>query len=288
MPADAWILALVSAGFFGAALIVTPFGLRHVPPGLGAAISIPSSALLFWLLAPLALDGPWHTGAALVFAGIGLLFPASVTLLTFEANRRAGPNVTGAVGNFAPLFAILLAVVLLGEAPRALQTVGIAAILAGVMILSRDRNRALGGGWPVWVLALPLAAAAIRGFAQPAVKIGLADWPSPFAAALIGYSVSSLVVLVAAIGRRRLAVERPTRRGALWFAAVGLCNGLAVLTLYGALARGPVSLVSPLVATYPLVTLALSPLLPGGFRMSAALALGVAVTVGGVALLLAG
>lgn len=289
MPADAWILALASAGFFGVALIVTQFGLRHAPPGLGAAISIPSSALLFWALSPAALDWrDWHGGAALIFAGVGLLFPAGVTLLTFEANRRAGPNVTGAVGNLAPLFAVILAIVLLGEAPRPVQLAGLAAILAGVTILSRGRGSAATGGWPLWVLALPAAAAAIRGFVQPAIKLGLADWPSPFAAVLLGYSISSLVVLGAATARGRPGFAGLARRGALWFAAVGICNGLAVLTLYAALARGPVSLVSPLVATYPLVTLALSPLLPGGFRMSAALGLGVAATVAGVALLLAG
>src|SRR5271163_1249261 len=47
-------------------------------------------------------------------------------------------------------------------------------------------------------------------------------------------------------------------RGGLWFGAVGLCNGLSVLAMYAALAYGPVAIVSPLVAGYPLVTLMLS------------------------------
>ena len=44
---------------------------------------------------------------------------------------------------------------------------------------------------------------------------------------------------------------------------VGLLNGLAVLTMYAALARGPVAVVAPLVACYPLATLAFSRLLLG-------------------------
>jgi hypothetical protein len=36
--------------------------------------------------------------------------------------------------------------------------------------------------------------------------------------------------------------------GALWFAAVGLCNGLSVLAMYGALEYGPVAIISPLAA----------------------------------------
>jgi drug/metabolite transporter (DMT)-like permease len=285
MPADAWMLALASAFFFGAALILTQFGLRHSSPALGAALSIPCSVLMFWAVAPFALVDGWHPGAAAIFAGVGLLFPATVTLLTFEANRRAGPNVTGAVGNLAPLFAVLLAVVALGEAPGLLQIAGIAAILAGVTIISGDRRRP-SDPWPLWVLALPLAAAAIRGFAQPIVSVGLADWPSPFAAVLIGYSVSSLVVIGAVAARARRPFAGVGFHGILWFAGVGLCNGLAVLSLYAALARGPVSLVSPLVATYPLVTLTLSPLLPGGFHIRPAMVAGVAATVGGVALLM--
>jgi drug/metabolite transporter (DMT)-like permease len=47
-------------------------------------------------------------------------------------------------------------------------------------------------------------------------------------------------------------------RGARWFAAVGLCNGLAVLAMYAALEYGPVAVISPLIAGYPLVTLLLS------------------------------
>ena len=40
-------------------------------------------------------DG-WDPRGALIFVLVGLLFPATVTLLTFEANRRMGPSVSGA------------------------------------------------------------------------------------------------------------------------------------------------------------------------------------------------
>lgn len=129
----AWLLALGSAGFFGLALVLTQFGLRHLPPLSGAVVSIPTSALLFWAASPWLLDA---------------------------------------------------------------------------------------AGWR--------------------------------------------------------------------FGAVGLSNGLAVMTMYAALSRGSVTLVSPLVATYPLVTLALSGLLLRAARLSMKLCLDVAVTVAGVALLLAG
>jgi drug/metabolite transporter (DMT)-like permease len=69
---------------------------------------------------------------------------------------------------------------------------------------------------------------------------------------------------------------------------IGVLNGLAVLLLYAALANGPVALVAPLVATYPLVTIVGSKLLQGKIEGGPWLAIGVVLTVLGVVLLLAG
>src|SRR5262249_52984098 len=133
---------------------------------------------------------------------------------------------------------------------------------------------------------LPLVTAALRGFIQPVIKLGLALWPSPFAAVLIGYLVSSAVGLTAL--RWRTGGWRPAAdaRGLAWFAGVGVCNGLAVLLMYAALARGPVTIVSPLVATYPLVTVVASALARHAVENQLRVTLGAALTVAGVALLL--
>ena len=282
-------LALGAAAFFGLALVLTQFGLRHLPPRDGAVVSIGTTALLFWVLSPLALDlSSWNAPAVAVFLAIGLLFPAAVTMLTFEANRRMGPSVSGALGNLAPLFAVALAALAFGETPDMLQVLGIAAIVVGVAALSVDR-RWLDTSWPYWAVSLPIAAAAIRGFVQPVMKAGLAMWPSPFAAALAGYTVSALVVAGAAARRADGRPDASARRaGIAWFAAVGICNGTAVLAMYAALARGPVVLVSPLVATYPLVTLLLAAILWRGAHTTFPRVVGVALTVLGVAVLVGG
>ena len=49
-------LALASTFGFGAGFVLTQFGLRWMPPWLGVAISIPTSTLLFWCLAPFFVD----------------------------------------------------------------------------------------------------------------------------------------------------------------------------------------------------------------------------------------
>lgn len=282
------VLALAAATLFGLALVLTQIGLRYVAPLPGAAISIPSSTALFICVAPFALAGTTVVWAAVpVFAAIGLMFPGAVTLLTFAANRALGPVLTGTLGNLAPLFAVALAVVVLAEPLRALQLGGLAAVVAGVMMLTA-RHAGDGRRWHSWYLLLPLAAAALRGITQATVKLGLEIWPSPFAAALVGYVVSTLVVLTAARSVTGRFVAETPARGLLWFAAVGWCNGLAALAMYAALANGSVALVSPLVATYPLVTVVGSMLLVGKIEGGPRLAIGVALTVAGVALLIVG
>ena len=286
MTGTAIILALASALGYGLGLTLTQLGLRDVSPAAGAAISIPTSALLFVAAAPIGLAGTTPVWSALpIFLVVGLVFPAAATLITFEANRRLGPVITGSLGNLAPVFAVLLAFVLLGEPLRLGQMLGLAIILAGVLALTSPGGRA-EAGWVSWYLALPLVTAALRGFIQPVIKLGLAVWPSPFAAVLVGYLVSAAVVVTAL--RLRTGRWRPqaNARGLAWFAGVGICNGLAVLLMYAALARGPVTIVSPLVATYPLVTVAASALARHTVENQLRVTLGAALTVAGVGLLL--
>jgi drug/metabolite transporter (DMT)-like permease len=282
LAAAAW--AALSAALFGAALVTTHSGLKYLDARRGARVSIPTATALFWLLAPwLDLEG-WDSAAVGIFALVGLFFPAAVTLLTFESNRRLGPNVTGAIGSTAPLFAVLGAALWLSEPLGGGALAATALIVAGSVSLSRPPAGATpaarrGGAWLAWT------SAALRALAQVLSKAGLALWPNPFAAVLVGYTVSSAAVWATPLagGKGSPAFNRG---GIAWFAATGLLNGIAVLALYCALARGPVYLVSPIAATYPLFTLVLSVLLLREERVGGALIAGVALTVGGVIVLL--
>jgi drug/metabolite transporter (DMT)-like permease len=280
---QAILFAALSAALFGAALVTTHCGLKYLEAGSGARISIPSAMLLFWLLAPFVDLGGWQATAIGVFAFVGLFFPAAVTLLTFAANRRLGPTATATIGSTAPLFAVLGAALFLGEALGLRELSATTLIVLGSVALSRPRgadalDQKMGAPW------LPWSAAALRALAQVLSKAGLALWPNPFAAALVGYTVSSAVVWAAALGPR----ARPefNRHGAFWFAVTGVLNGVAVLCLYRALNTGAVVVVSPIVATYPLFTLILSALVLREERVSGMLIAGVALTVAGVVVLL--
>ena len=189
------LFAFASAACLGAGVVTTQFGLRSVEPISGAAISVPAFTLLFLLLSPLLLAGePVVWRGVPIFAAIGLVFPALLTLLTFASNRALGPVVTSTLGNLAPLFAVALAVVVLQEPLRGLQFAGLVIAVSGAVIITVTRPRDFGS-WRTWALLLPLGGAVLRGVIPPVVKLGLEVWPSPLWACLIGYVMSSLVVL---------------------------------------------------------------------------------------------
>ena len=279
------LLALASMFGFGAGFVLTQFGLRWTPPWVGVAISIPTSTLLFWCLAPFFVDpSGGDLKAVVLFACVGLLFPGAAALLNFESNRLMGPNIAGALSSVAPVFAVVLAIVILGERVRVPQLLALAALVIGIGLMYRVHVTLSARS--LWLMALPVTSSAIRGVIQPVAKLGFAWWPDPIAAVVVSYTVSSAVLIIAALIRAGGTVPAIDYRGALWFAAVGLCNGLAVLAMYGALASGPVALVSPLIAGYPLVTLLLSRALLVKEEVGPQLIAGVAGVVSGVVLLL--
>ena len=109
-------LAILSSLCFGIALVTGRVGLRTLDARSGAAISIPTATLLFITAAPFAFDLlQFDVRAVLLFAIVGLFFPAVVTLLTFRSNEILGPTTTGVISSTAPLFALIGAALLLGE-----------------------------------------------------------------------------------------------------------------------------------------------------------------------------
>jgi drug/metabolite transporter (DMT)-like permease len=122
---------------------------------------------------------------------------------------------------------------------------------------------------------------------QPITKLGLGIWPSPFAATLICYTMSSIVVAIVARPHKSGRPSGDHQADLPWFGCVGTCNSVGVLALYAALARGSVLLVSPLVATYPLVTLTFTAICLRTGRIGASVVIGVTTTVVGVILLVA-
>jgi drug/metabolite transporter (DMT)-like permease len=279
-------LAVLASVCFGVGLVTSRVGLRTLDARSGAAISIPVAAVLFLLAAPFAIEpAGFDLRAVLLFAAIGVFFPALVTLLTFRSNEELGPTVTGAVSGTAPVFALAGAALLLGERIPPEAAVAAVGVGVGIALMSWSRT-GVRRGFAGRALLLPFSSALIRGLAQVGAKAGLALWPSPFAAGLIAYSMSSITVV--GIDRARRTERAPlTARNLAWFGLTGLLNGGAVLLLYTALTMAPVSTVAPLVATYPLVTAVVSALVLRDEVITPRVVAGAVITVAAVAYMVA-
>lgn len=279
------VLALVASICFGAALVVGHVGLRHASPLTGGTISSCFTAVLWLALSPFLADlSAWHPGGLLVYALVGVFYPAAVMTLSYESNRVLGPTLTGALSSTAPLFATAAAVMVLGELLTFWIAVGGIIAVAGLVLLAlRAPMRAAPG----WRLALPISGAALRGIAQMLTKFGLTMWPSPFAAALISYGTSAAVMGgVWAVAPRH--ASRLTGAAILWFIAVGLLNGSAVLLMYHALYHGTVAVVSTIVATHPLFTLFFSALFLRSERLTVTTVVAVIMIIVGVVAVILG
>ena len=130
------VLAVLSSLCIGVALVTSKVGLRTLDARSAAAISVPSATLLFVLAAPFALDvSRFDRDAAIIFAVVGLFFPAAVTLLTFRSNALLGPTVTSAVAGSTPLLALAAAWLLLAEEVPPEAAIATAGVVAGIVIL---------------------------------------------------------------------------------------------------------------------------------------------------------
>ena len=166
-----------------------------------------------------------------------------------------------------------------GEEPGRAQVAGMALVLAGVVLASREPS----SGGRVAAGAL-LALVAALGFGTFFVGIDAASDESVPWAVLAARATSSAVAVASALAAGALLARA---RDLPVLAAVGLFDMSANALLALALTKGFASIVSVLASLYPVVTIALARLLLEE-RLAPAQRLGIVGALGGVALISAG
>ena len=257
-PASALLapaLAIFAGALFGLVVHVQRRGLDNADPLAGAFLSVLSMAGFFWILSPAFIELHWFAShAVLIFALGGLFFPAAAQTFQIYSIRRAGPAMTATVGSFTPFFAVIPAVLFLGEAFGLQLAAGMALMTVG-LILTALPTRRIPRSWPLWAIFLPLGSALVRGLAQPITKTGLNEIPSAFLATLVFGSVSSLVLALLIVATGRVGRVRQAGAGMKWFALSGVMNGCGILCLNTAIGIGSVTVAAPLASMSPLWTL---------------------------------
>ena len=181
---------LASALLFALSNHFSHMGLERTDARTGTIVSIATSAIAYWLFAPLFLKGwYWLTAAALLFAAVGIIRPVLSTMLATSSIKLMGPTLTSSLTAVTPIFGAIFAILILGERMSAPIAVGTAAVVAGAMVAAWN-PKGLKRTWPLWAIALPLGASLIRATGHIATKYGLMEVESPSFAVLVGNTVS--------------------------------------------------------------------------------------------------
>jgi DME family drug/metabolite transporter len=255
------LLSLFTAVCYGASAVFTRKGMRDSNPMTGAVVAafIQVVVLLGLILAypPLRID--WT--AVAFFVASGILASTLGRLLNFMSIERLGVPVSASIIGSSPLFSTLFAVIAIGESVALTTVLGTVFVVAGIALTSggdKSGSRIVGSA-----LVIPVMSAAFYGASSVVRKVGLNILPDSSLGAFVGAASSLVSFLVYIVSTNRVADVRLSRNSVKYFAGSGLAVSAGWLSMFTALSTGSVSVVSALIGTNPIFSLALSLVLLG-------------------------
>ena len=281
------LIALAAAAAFGASGVASKRGLAHVESLTGTIVTVGTCFAVYLLAAPLWMRADdWFTAGFWIFAVTGVMQPALSMYFANEAFSRAGATVVATFTGTTPLFAAGLAIAVLGERLTLAIAAGTVLTVLGIMTLAwmpvtRGAGRIAGGSGIAAALLFATGTAAIRGVNQVIGKVGIDLLPNPFMAGFCSFGVSFVMLGAVYRWRRGRWPGKLPRPGFICFGITGLCVALGIGLLYTALLVGTVTVVAPIVATFPVFTLFVAAVL-GDERITGKVLAGVAFVVVGV------
>jgi drug/metabolite transporter (DMT)-like permease len=222
-----------------------------------ALISVTATAAFVWIAA--AVTVPLErllTPRVIPFLIAGIVAPGLSRLAVFTGVDRIGVARSTVLVSTSPLFGIAMAILFLGERPSWMLLVGAVCVVTGGVLLARRGHAEKP--WRRRDLVLPLLGALGFAFRDNLSRWALVDFPEPMVGAAAA-TLSSLGVMWA-VGAAQWG------RGTIEFDRVGLAvmllsgcfEGVAYVAMWRALEGADVSVVTPLVHSQPLFTIALT------------------------------
>ena len=258
------VFALLAAFSAGVSHILIRVGTQHgkstevlvIVLLTNLAIFVPVAAIVAYPAYGLSLK------SALAFAGSGIAGTILGRSLSYEGIKRIGASRSQTMVASQPLHAALIAAVVLGESVTAGHLVGILAIMAGVVIISRELRSTQASALAHvsrMSFLFPLGAAFFYGIEPIFAKIGLIEGTSVYVGLAIKTMIAAVILCLYLWGRRQLPSRSDFGRLNLrWYIGAGLFNSLFLLAYFRALEVAPVILVVPIIQIIPLVVIGLS------------------------------
>lgn len=252
------LYALMAAMGFAASHILIRRGLAQSNPLAGFVISIAISSLTLWSMvaATLPLSVFW-THSIWYFAVGGLFASGLGRWLVYVSIDRLGVARSIPVVSTTPMFASILAVLLVGEHWTLGAFFGTVLIICGVIVISRTHDQT--AEWRRADLIFPLLGALSFSFSASVRKLGFFIDNLPLMASCVNATtgLALAVLMVYAQGGPRKVLPM-SRRVFAWFAAAGVCNTAGMVANFYALSTGDIVIVEPLISTNPVLTVVLT------------------------------
>ena len=294
--------SILAAFGFASSAVLSRQGLQAVFPLPGVMVSLIFSFLFTGIMALLFAFsdiGSIPQAALLWILGLGIVnYFGGRTQNFLSVNLIGASRASLFVASQAP-FAALFAVAFTGESLHLLVGLGTVGVVGGLIFAS---GTSILEGWrgdKIFVLGylMALGAGASYGATNVMAKQTLEVFDSPLVITMLSMLVGMLVLapLVGA-STARSGVHREKGQGfsknlwsLRWVALAGIASGIAVISLYFAVQRADVVVISPIVSSSPLITLFLAHVfLTRLERVTKRLLFGALLTVSGVVLVVIG
>lgn len=288
--------AFLAACGFASGNVLVRVGTQQVPPPTAALLTVLSSMILVVGLG-LVLSLDEFKSLSLTAMGwilvMGVMGYPMARVLLITAISMVGAARAVPMSGIQPVIAFTLGVLLLGERPNLLVILGTPVIVAGLFLVMMPRRGSNSGDGVIDVrrLGYLLALGGAATFASRDVisRHVVTDIAAPLVTAALALAVGGVILTVILHRQALRSIQTLPRNYLLICGLAGLFQGLAVASLFQALSRAPVTVVSPIYALTPLITLVLA----GVFlrRIEAIdflLAVGTLLSVAGVILVILG
>lgn len=195
------------------------------------------------------------------FVAAGLVGTLLGRAFSYESIKRIGATLTDPIKASQPIYATIIAVIVLQESVTLTHLVGILLITVSIAIISWESTQERKDTVHevrINDLSIPLLAALFYGIEPIFAKVGFAAGTS----VVVGLSIKTLAAFVGFCSylwyRNAFPSFADRTRSHLWLVGAGVLNTLFLLFYYLALEIAPVSIVVPLVMLSPIFVVAFS------------------------------